>query len=147
MSKNKDFSSKILPKELEVDNYIIHLPLSTEGFMHFARFFSKVMSMIRWDLLAEQLEEGKDIPSTVLAGQIIFLIPYNKEDFYQFLASLLRINAKEVGNIPATTMIKLVNTMLDEEELGVLIRDFFDLSVNLMGNLSREKTTKKVGKS
>lgn len=147
MSKNKDFSSKILPKELEVDNYIIHLPLSTEGFMHFARFFSKVMSMIRWDILAENLEAGSDISSTVLAGQIIFLIPYNKEDFYQFLASLLRIDAQEVGDIPATTMIKLVNTILDEEELGVLIRDFFDLSINLMGNLSKEKTTKKAGKS
>jgi len=147
MSKNKDFSSKILPKELEVDNYIIHLPLSTEGFMHFARFFSKVMSMIRWDILAEQLGEGSDISSTVLAGQIIFLIPYNKEDFYQFLASLLRIDAQEVGDIPATTMIKLVNTILNEEELGVLIRDFFDLSINLMGNLSKEKTTKKAGKS
>ena len=147
MSKNKDFSSQILPKELEVDGYTIHLPLSTEGFMHFARFFSKVMSMIRWDILADKLEKSNDISSTVLAGQIIFLIPYNKEDFYQFLASLLRIDAKDVGDIPATTMIKLVNAILDEESLGVLIRDFFDLSINLMGNLSKEKTTKKAGKS
>ena len=44
-------------------------------------------------------------------------------------------------------MIKLVNAILDEESLGVLIRDFFDLSINLMGNLSKEKTTKKAGKS